>query len=503
MSLLGVDVGTSAVKAAVFRETGEVLAVSSVAHVRRPGCDDDNELPAETFWDSFVAAVREAASGADTDRVTAMAVSAHGETIIPLDEHGRPCAPALLNRDHRSAGMISAWEDAFGRAALYSRTGLPAHAMYSLPKLGWMRKERPEAFARASRFSTVAGFLLLCMGMSPVTDPTLAARTMGFDITRRKWAEDLLQFAGLSPRNVEEVAPSATVVGRLDAAHARALCLEPGVSVCLGGHDQPCGAFGAGATAPGTAVDSAGSYECVTVVSGEPGNTPRSLASCLNSGPHVVPGLFITLGFFAAGLVVAWMRAGFFDAGPSDERSLAALEREVERLGPEPTGICMTPHLIGSINPHWDMRASLSASGIRAHHGRYHLYKALWEGIACELRANLQALSEATGPISRLTIFGGGSRWDEGVQIRADVTDRTLHRAAEAQMVCRGAALLAGWGAGVYRTPEEAVTVTRPTAEEFAPRPRTVPLYHGQASRYDALYAGLDAYRTQDGSGAG
>jgi len=503
MSLLGVDVGTSAVKAVAFSEAGEALASASAVYTRHPGLDEENEQDADVFWEAFTEAVRTTAGQTRSDRITALAIAAHGETIVPVDRAGQPCGPALLNRDHRSGPLIPAWEARFGRMDVYSRTGLPLHAMYSLPKIDWLRRTRPQAFSLSHRFATVAGFLGLRMGLPHVVDYTLASRTMGFDITRRAWSEDLLDFAGVSPGSFGEALPSGTFVGKLDAEHARELSLDPGAGVVLGGHDQPCGALGAGAVAAGQAVDSAGSYECVTVVSDRPRNTADSLRFSLNSCPHVVAGQYVTLGFFPSGLVADWMLTAFFerdDPAGTAPRSYEAVEAEVQGLGEEPTSICLTPHLIGSINPHWDLRASLSMSGIRAHHGKYHLYKALWEGIACELNATLQALVETGGPISDLVIFGGGSRWDYGVQLRADVTARPLRRLRDAQAVCRGAALLAGLGTGVYRGPEQAVGLTIPAADEFTPRADLVPRYAEQARKYAALYEGLGEYRLLDDS---
>ena len=503
MSLLGVDVGTSSCKAVAFSNRGTVLASRSVSYARR-GADEDNELDAEAFWESFVEVVRGVAKATRKDRINALAISAHGETIIPVDASGALCGPALLNRDHRSGSLIPEWEKRFGRGAIYSLTGLPVHAMYSLPKLHWLRETRPQVFARARKFATVADFLLLKMGLPHVVDYTLASRIMGFDIVGLKWSEQLLDFVGLSAHNFGEALPSGTLVGKLDVGHARALSLDGGVAVVLGGHDQPCGAFGAGGIAPGSAVDSAGSYECLTVISDTPKNTAASLCFSLNSYPHVVAGRYVTLGFFPSGLVIDWLLRTFFVREGASEAELRArcqdVEKQAQELGPDPTGICMTPHLIGSINPHWDIRASLSVTGIRAHHGKYHLYKALCEGIACELDVNLRALEEATGPISRLAIYGGGSRWDYGVQLRADVLGRRVERVRNREMVCRGAALLAGVGAGVYRNTEEAVAGTMQAADTFVPRPEATRRYAGQTRKHAALYEGLSNYRSLDDS---
>ena len=350
MSLLGVDMGTSSCKAVAFSEGGAVLASGVSPYSRRGGGDDGNELDAGVFWSSFVDVVRRTAEACKKDKIEALAIGAHGETIIPIDDSGEPCGPALLNRDNRCGSLIPAWEQRFGRDAIYAITGLPVHAMYSLPKLLWLKRERPEVFSRARKFMTVADFLLLKMGVPQFVDYTMASRVMGFDIVHLNWSEQLLGFVGLSPANFSGVLPSGTAIGKLDAAHARALLLEEGVSVVLGGHDQPCGAFGCGGSKTGCAIDSAGSYECVTLVVDEPKNGPASLRYSLNSYPHVVAGKFVLLAFFPSGIVLDWLLENFYTSEETPktgrEDVFSRVQREVEKRCPDPTGICVTPHLI-------------------------------------------------------------------------------------------------------------------------------------------------------------
>ncbi len=153
MSLLGVDVGTSSCKAVAFSNAGAVLASSSCFLLAPWG----KQLTAMSstprpFGDSFVQVVRRTAEASKKDKIEALAISAHGETIIPIDDRGEPCGPALLNRDNRSGSLIPAWEQRFGRDTIYAITGLPVHAMYSLPKLLWLKEKRPEIFSEARKF---------------------------------------------------------------------------------------------------------------------------------------------------------------------------------------------------------------------------------------------------------------------------------------------------------------------------------------------------------------
>ena len=503
MSLLGIDVGSSSCKAVAFTERGTAIAKSSSRYAittPRPGWA---EIDPAVIWKCVCDVTRDIARRTEGNAVHALAVSCHGETVIPVDAHGRPTGNAIMNSDNRAEAQSLRVERHFGRQRLYEITGLPVHPMFSLPKILWWKENDSGLYDRSSRFLTVGGFVLSKMGFAPHADHSLAGRTLAFDIRNRGWSEEILQYAGISADRLGGVSPAGTRVGRLSPDAASELGLESGVTVGVGGHDQPCGALGCGTIDPGQISDSAGSYECLSAVSAIPANSPVSLSYSFNSYCHVAPERFITLAFFPAGLMTAWFLDQFYG-----EEGRFAIERKgslfdlayelAEKACPGPSGICVTPHLVGSCNPHWDPSASAAITGIRQDVTKHHLFKAVIEGISCELLLNIEALQEVTGEFDEITVFGGGVERDFPARLRADISGKVLRRATEEEAVCWGAAMLAGVASEVYRDITDAVGSVERSTQTIAPRPDVSLAYRSQIEAYRRLYP---AMRTAEGRG--
>lgn len=500
MSLLGIDMGSGSCKAVVFSHDGVILAQASREYT--PDCPRAGwaEMNAEIFWEALVNVTREVAVLTTNDPIVALAISSHGETIIPLDKDGNTVGPAIMNSDNRATAQAEWWKTALGDDEIYRITGTPLHAMFAINKIMWLREHAPEMYARADRFLSVGDYLLRKMGFPPYTDPSLASRTMGFDIHRRAWSPDILACAGISEQQLGIVLPSGAPAGKLSNATADLLALSPATIVALGGHDQPCGALGAGSTRSGQVTDSSGSYECLLAVSDQPCNTPQARQYALNSYCHVVDGKYVTLAFFPAGFIVRWFVQQFcgldvLEARDAGRSTYEVLDEYVAHLGDDPTGLCVTPHLIGSCNPNWDVRATGTITGLTPSVTRHHLYKAIHEGIACELTLNVEVMEQIVGPLERIRIFGGNARSPFSLQLRADLTGKAFDVLSTPEAVCQGAAMLAGIAAGVYADPYDAAAKLVSVSREVAPNAEAARKYEGQFRQYRLLYPALEEVR--------
>ena len=500
MSLLGIDLGSGSCKGVVFSADGAILAQAAREYTPlcpRPGWA---EMPAETFWEALVAVTREVATQVPRDPIEALAISSHGETVIPVASDGRTVGPAIMNSDNRAIAEAAWWETALGGDEIYRITGTPLHPMFAINKIMWLRAHAPEVYACAERFLSVGDYLLMKMGFPPYTDPSLASRTMGFDIHRRVWSSEILAAAGLSEAQLGILLPSGAPAGKLSPAVAALLGLPAGTIVALGGHDQPCGALGAGGTRPGQVTDSSGSYECLLAVSDQPRNTPQAQQFALNSYCHVVAGQYVTLAFFPAGFIVRWFVQQFcgmdeLQARDAGQSLYQVLDANIASLGDDPTGVCVTPHLIGSCNPNWDVRATGVIAGLTPSVTRHHLYKAIHEGIACELALNVEVLERIVGPLQRIRIFGGNARSAFSLQLRADLTGKTFEVLSTPEAVCQGAAMLAGLAAGVNTRADDAAARLVSVTREVVPNPEAGRSYARQMRQYRVLYPALEGVR--------
>lgn len=492
MSLLGLDMGTSACKAAVFGANGTLLAVASreySADVPRPGW---MEMDPERMWAAAVEAIREVSAKA-SDPVQALSVSSQGETFVPVDTRGDAVGPAIMNADNRAIDEVGFFEREIGTESIYSICGCALHPMYALPKILWLKDSRPEVYAGATKFLSVGDYMLARMGVEPYTDPSLASRTMAFAVTNRTWSDQLLAVAGVERQKMPEVRPSGTVAGMLSQSVANTLDLPVGTIVAVGGHDQPCGALGAGAIESGDTADSAGSYECLTVVSDAPTLGPDALECSLNSYCHVLPDKYVTLAFFPAGVVLRWFRDQFALPEIEEARHSGAdvYDLLVSRMSDGPSGILFTPHFIGSGNPSWNVNATGAVVGLRPDRSRYDIFKAIIEGIACELKINVAVLERLVGRIDVLRTTGGGAKSSFWLQLRADIIGKRVASMESSESVCLGAAILAGVGAGVYPNAAEGARRAARFATIHEPDPERGLEYAGQMSRYAALYPAL------------
>jgi xylulokinase len=498
VSIIAVDVGTSGCKAIRFAEDGRVLSRATVAYLPQFPLPGHAELHPDIFWNALCGTLRELAADESGD-VAALCISSHGETFVPVDASGCGIGPAILNMDNRAIAEVEQIDREFGRRQLFETTGMITHPMYPMAKLLWLRKHDRHLFDTTAQFVSLTGYLLLKLGLAACIDYTLAARCMMFDITRKRWADDILEFLGVPAAKLPSAVPAGTVAGRLCGEHASRLGLRSQPLVVVGGHDQACAALGMGAVMPGRVTDSIGSYECLVAVTDEPVLNDRAFAASLNCYPHVVAGRYVSLAYFPSGLMMNWFRELLFggDGGPGQPERQAEQYRELQQDVPEgPTGLCVTPYLIGTCNPDFNPRARAVITGLTASTGRKHIYKGILEGIACELRQVSGLLAGAIGPFSEMWVSGGGTHSRLGLELRAALSGRRLHVIACDEAVCLGSAILAGVATGIYSGTEEAVAQLVDVRESIEPDAVVAHQYEQQLRSYVALYPALTALRS-------
>jgi xylulokinase len=504
MSLLAIDLGSSQCKALVFRSSGETVALRIQTYTPEFPEPCHCEMDPEKFWIAAIETSRAATGDLVGDPVRAVCFSSHGETFIPVEEDGRAVAPAILNIDTRAASEAAWCETAIGRRRLFAVTGLVAHPMYPLPKIIWLRQHRPDLAARAARFLSVTDYILERLGFPPYIDYSLAGRFLAFDVTRHEWSDEILSLAELKESKLPIPVPAGTIAGKLGADMARTLGVPVGTLVVVGGHDQVCGALGAGAIEKTRVSDSMGTYECLLATSDAPVLDDKALAASLNSYSHVVPGKFATLAYFPSGIMVQWFRDLVFDSRLPDGNSRPAGDRTADYEWLEsqcpagPSGLCITPHLIGTCNPDFDQRARGAIFGLTPDSGYGHIYKGILEGIACELVNACALLASACGDFDEIHATGGGSQSRLGLKLRASLTGRRIHVMQAQESVCLGAAILAGVAAGEYHSIPDAVGQVVRKKQSVDPDPDVGESYAAQIKKYRLLYSALAPVRDLD-----
>jgi len=386
-------------------------------------------------------------------------------------------------------------EKEIGKERLYGITGVPPHPMYSVCKILHQNRNDLYAYNSAWKYMGVQDYIVFRLGFPPVSDYSIASRFMAFDIKKKQWSDEILDAAEINKSKLCDVVCAGQPLGKLYPRIAQRLHLDENVTVTLAGHDQPCGAFGSGAIGNNDAAVSCGTYECISLTGAEPLNTAGSLKYHLNSYCHVIPDKYVTLAFFPAGMTVTWVVGALFghekEVCTNDGTDVFEYIYKKAFANPGPTGICMTPHIVGSCNPYWNPEAATAIVGITPSADRFKLFKAAFEGIACELYENFRVLEEAAGAINRVRIFGGNARRELTVRLRSDLCGRTMELMKTKQTVCLGAAMLAGSAGGVFRDHEEAAKAMPGVSGTVSPDSEVKERYVGQMERYRKIYTGL------------
>jgi len=491
LAVLTLDIGSSELKVALYGLDGQCLSSVTSEVEGAVVVAGRAELDPERFWTSVCDAIARIAKTA-REPIEAASISSQGESFVALGADGRALGNVVLNIDSRAQAEMNEFAAEFGPSAIYRQTGLPAHPMYTLPKIAWMRKNQLEIFKRAARFVCLEDYVFHRLGMEPAISSPLASRTMGLDIHRNEWAGELLDFAGISPGQLSRVESSGTAVGVASADVAADLRLPAGVVWSTGGHDQACASLGAGAQQTGTVADGTGTFECISAPSAEPLLSDAGLASNLPCERHAIAGQFLTLAYGNGGIALKWLRdnctrteAGA-DGKPAYERMLASVPDT-------PTGLFFFPYFLGTGTPWLESEAKASIHGITNSTTNSDLVKAAIEGVCYEMRWNLEILEAIGKPVERILAMGGGARSDVWLQLKADIYERPVV-AVPGEASSRGAAICAGMGVNAYASWHEAIGAMVRPGRVFEPRPERQSQYRDLFSKYKELAQRLYGY---------
>ena len=478
--LLGIDVGTTHTKVGVYAPDGALLAHAE-APTPREVSGGAEHFPPEALWENAAALIRGVVS--EVGIVKALAVASMGESGVTLDAEGKPTYPVIPWNDSRAAGQMEGL--GLPPEKWFDITGLHPNPIHSVAKWLWLREHAPEAWEKTRGWLSVTGWVRFKLTGEAVMEATQAARTMAYDVRRGAWSGEVLGLARIPQSFLPPVVPGTARVGGVTSKAAALTGLKPGTPVFAGGHDHILAALACGAFSPEVALDSHGTAEALTL--GLPTRPDPKSAGGFGVGPHVIEGhTYLLGGIYSAGGALEWVRkllkAESFDA-------LRALAASVEP-GESPLFIA---HFHGAAPPFNAPHASGAFVGLTPEHGPAHVARAVYEGIAFELRAGIEDLERVTGkPVQTVRMVGGSASDPLWSPLRAAVLGRPLECARHPDMVTAGAALLAGLGAGVYDSPQEAVARTYASSQTFFPDARTQTLYDAPYERYLRAARALD-----------
>jgi xylulokinase len=469
--LVGLDVGTTGLKALALSPSGEVVARAEREYplaVPRAGWAEQD--PAD--WRR---AAEETLDALALDEIAGIGLTGQMHGLVALDADGRVLRPAILWNDQRTAAECREIEERLGLARLLELTGNRALPGFTAPKLLWLRANEPETYERIAHVLLPKDYVRLALTGEHATDVADASGTLLFDVPGRRWSEEVLSALDL---------PSAWLPPALESPSPSAQT-RSGIAVAAGAGDQAAGALGVGVTAPGPVSVVVGTSGVVFAALPEAVVDPQGRAHVFC---HAVPETWHAMGvMLSAAGAFRWFRDVFAPGEPYDR-----LVAEAERWEPGVEGLLFQPYLAGERTPHADPLARGAFVGLSHRHDRGALARAVLEGVAYGLRDSLEVLRSLGCRLEVGRASGGGARSALWLEIVASVLGLPLERTVVEEGAAYGAALLGGVAGGVFADVHKAVAACVRVRESIEPDPDWERFYSEGYDRYRSLYPALE-----------
>ena len=492
MKIGGLDIGTTGCKLTVFSEEGESLGKAYREYpVRRTV--GSHEMDAAAMMECVYEVIEEMA--ARYPDIGGIGVTSFGETFVMTDEAGQPLHAAMLYTDPRGSEECRELSGRLGEGHMAHVTGVSPHEMYSIPKMMWIRRHRPEVYRAARRIHLMGDFAVWHLTHAAQIDYSLASRTMALDIHALDWSKEIFEAAGIDVSLMSKPVPTGTCAGTVTPAAAQRTGLRKDCVVVSVSHDQVAAAVGAGAFDGSVAVDGAGTVECLTPIYDSIPDIDVMRRGFFAVVPYVIPGKYVAYAFsYTGGALIQWC----VDTLAKEEKQTAKVSgvsanEYLEGLygRDEPTGLLALPHFSGAATPYMDSGSKGAILGLTSTTTVADIYRACMEGVAYEMRVNLDALAGSGVHFTRIHATGGGARSKVWMQMKADVLGLPIAALQTADAGTVGSAMLTGIAAGLFRNLEDASARMVRKAETYEPREDMHRKYMEIYERYRRVYGAV------------
>ena len=489
MNLLGIDVGTTGCKVALFSFEGEMLASAYREYDPESPQEGWAQLDSAAIWEAVQTAIRSVTSANPKVEIQAVSVSSLGEAVVPVSADRQILGPSLLNFDIRGQEFLADLARLLPDEHLYPINGNTLGNHYGLTKLKWLQTYQAELYNRTYKFLHWSGFIAFMLGADPVVDYSLANRTLLFDIHRGDWSDSLLEASGLDRSKLPATALSGTVIGTVASHVASDLGLPAGVRIVSGAHDQCATAVGCGVVDSGSTVYGMGTYHCITPVFATPPDPQAMIARGLNTEHHAIPDRYVCFIYNQGGSLVKWFRDTF---AAVEHRQAEAEGRSVypslfAEIPAEPGSVLVLPHFAPTGPPRFIADSAGLIAGLYLGTRRGEVLQGIIEGVAFYLKELVDSLPATGIKIEDYRVVGGGSRSDIWVQTCADIFGQPFTRPVITEAGALGAAIIAGVGSGVFKNHAEGVAAMVKLERTFEPFPAKHARYQVRYQYYQRL----------------
>lgn len=496
--ILGVDIGTTAIKAAIFDAKSDQVCEYTVEyklHTPQPGYVElDSQIYLSTFAKAVAGAL--AQEGTSAGQLAALGLSAQGETMLCLDAEGNPLRSAIVWMDNRAVAESEEIEAHFGRQSIHATTGqVSMDPIWPAAKILWLRRNQPEIFEKTAKFVLLKDYIVQQLTGVLASEDSLLCSTILWDLNTRGYWREMLDYLGITEDNLPAIVCQGELVGSVGQGAALRFGLPEGLPVSAGALDQACGALGMGNAVPGIFSESTGSaLTTVTVVN----DLKLDTAGRVPCFASAIPGQYMLHTFSTGGMVMRWFRDEFCASEKEIEQlcgisAYYLIDAEVNQVPPGSDGLIVIPHLQGSGPPDLDTYARGVFFGLTLSHKKQHLSRGIMEGVSMVLRRMIESTVGLGVEIKEIISLSGGSKSATWCQIKSDITQlplRTLSGAGAAG--CRGAAIIAGVALGLWDSAEDIAKHGIAFEHSYEPNTQLAETYDQVYGRYNRLQEAIN-----------
>ena len=483
--LLGVDIGTSSCKTAIFDPDGKVIAQGGseypVSYPEKGWAEQD---PAD-WWNGICRATREMISenGINPADIAGIGLDGQSWSAIALDKEGNVLCPTPIWTDTRSEEICRETVGRLGEEKLFGLCGNPVSPCYTWPKILWYRENRPDVFGKTEKILQSNSYIAYRMTGEITQDLSQGYGLACFDMRKGCWDDDACEALGIPRKLLPEIVNCHQVIGTLTKEAAEQTGLKEGTPVVAGGLDAACGTLGAGVVKPGQTQEQGGQAGGMSICIDQYAADPRLILSF-----HVVPGQWLLQGgTTGGGGALKWLRETM-----CPELSFAEMSDLAEQAPAGSGGVTFLPYMAGERSPIWNPKACGVFFGLNFGVTRGQMIRACMEGVAYALRHNLETAEVAGAKAGVLRAMGGSANSRIWMQIKADITGCGIEVPASDTATTLGAAILAGVGTGVYKNFEEAAERTVSVKKTYTPDAEMKAVYDSGYGTYRKLYPALE-----------
>ncbi|WNF22731.1 xylulokinase [Mesobacillus jeotgali] len=481
--VIGVDLGTSAVKILLVNQNGEVCKEVSKSYpliIEKSGYSEQNP---EEWVDKTTEGLAELLEEFDGDANEIEGISFSGQMhgLVLLDEKHQVLRNAILWNDTRTTKQCEEIYSVVGKERLLEVTKNPALEGFTLPKILWVKENEPQVFECASTFMLPKDYLRYRITGEIQMEYSDAAGTLLLNVAERQWSQEILTAFGLTTDFCPPLVESHEFVGTISSEFSKSTGLTEGTKVFAGGADNACGAIGSGILTEGKSLCSIGTSG--VVLSYEERND-LDFAGKVHYFNHGEENAYYTMGVtLAAGYSLSWFKDTF-----AKEENFEQFLAGVDEVPAGSNGLLFTPYIVGERTPHADSAIRGSFIGIDASHERKHFARAVLEGITFSLNESIEIFRSSGKTIDSIISIGGGAKNETWLQMQADIFNAKIEKLASEQGPGMGAAMLAAYGCGWFSSLKECTKAFIQVSKTYEPIPENVEQYKKLFSIYQDVY---------------